>query len=61
MARFRIGVLTSLVMDDEYVIHKKHWWGWSNWRIYAYLSDAIDEARELEHKGHTVEWNVAYD
>ncbi len=58
MARFRVGPYQSLVMDLGYVIQKKVWWGWKNWRHYSDFNEdgAIEDAKKLEDKGHTVEW-----
>lgn len=56
MARFKIGVLESLVFEDTYVIQKKHWYGWANWCTYDYKSTAIHDAKKLESNGHNVEW-----
>lgn len=56
MAKFRVGVLESLIFEDEYVIQKKHWWGWSNWCKYDTEDEAIEDAKWLESRGHKVEW-----
>lgn len=56
MSKFRVGVLESLVFEDTYVIQKKKWYGLDNWCTYDYKSTAIHDARELERKGHVVEW-----
>ena len=56
MAKFRVGVLESLVFEDTYVIQKKHWYGWTTYRQFYYRSNAITCAKELEEKGHIVEW-----
>ena len=58
MARFRVGVLLSLVFDDYYVIQKKHWYGWTTERQFDYKSNAITYAKELEARGHIVEWHL---
>lgn len=56
MSKFRVGPYRSLVLDMGYVIQKKKWWGWSNWRQYDYKEDAVTDAKILKRKGHTVLW-----
>lgn len=56
MAKFRVGLLESLIFEDLYVIQKKHWYGWTNWCTYYYMEEAINDAKELEKKGHNVKW-----
>ncbi len=58
MARFRVGTLRYLIFEDEYVIQKKHWWGWSNWCKYYTEEGAIEDAKWLESRGHQVEWYI---
>lgn len=58
MAKFRVGVLQSLIFEDEYVIQKKHWWGWSNWGRYYCEETAREDAEWLESRGHEVEWYI---
>jgi hypothetical protein len=58
MARFRVGILRYLIFEDEYVIQKKHWWGWSNWCKYYTEEGAIEDAKWLESRGHQVEWYI---
>lgn len=54
MAKFRVGLLESLIFEDLYVIQKKHWYGWTNWCTYYYMEEAINDAKELEKQGHNV-------
>lgn len=56
MAKFRVGILLSLIFDDCYVIQKKHWYGWTNWCKYYTEESAIKDAKWLEERGHQVEW-----
>lgn len=58
MARFRVGIMESLIYEDTYVIQKKHWWGWSTWAEYYWEENAIAEGRALEQRGHHVEWHI---
>lgn len=58
MARFRVGVLQSLIFEDVYVIQKKHWYGWTNWETYYYKETAKEDAKKLENRGHNVEWYI---
>lgn len=58
MARFRVGTLRYFIFEDEYVIQKKHWWGWSNWCKYYTEEGAIEDAKWLESRGHQVEWYI---
>lgn len=58
MAKFRVGVLQSLVIEDVYVIQKKHWYGWTNWETYYYEENARADAEWLEERGHDVEWYI---
>lgn len=56
MARFRVGMLYYLIFEPEYVIQKKHWWGFSNWCRYETEESAKKDAKWLENRGHIVEW-----
>lgn len=58
MARYRVGVLMSLIFEDEYAIQKKRWWGWSNWAVYSTPEEAAYYAKKLEEKGNQVEWHL---
>lgn len=58
MARYRVGVLMSLIFEDEYAIQKKRWWGWSNWAVYSTPEEAALHAKKLEEKGNQVEWHL---
>lgn len=58
MAKFRVGILYSLVFEDVYVIQKKHWWGWSDWETYDTEEEAVDDAKMLEKQGHKVKWYI---
>lgn len=58
MARFRVGPYQSLVIDYGYVIQEKKWWGWSNWCHYYHAETAIEDAKELQRKGHQVDFYI---
>lgn len=34
MATFRVGLLESLIFEDLYVIQKKHWYGWTTYKLF---------------------------
>lgn len=58
MARFRVGMAVSLILDYEYVIQKKHWYGWSDWCRYDTAEEAIEDAKKLKKRGHKVEFYI---
>ena len=58
MAKFRVGPYRSLVEDRGYVIQKKCWWGWKIYYAYYNADAARYKARQLENKGHTVDWYI---
>ncbi len=58
MATFRVGCYQSLIIDYGYVIQKKKWYGWSNWCFYDDEEAAIQAAKRLKKKGHTIKWYI---
>ena len=54
MSKYRVGETSSCF--GCYVIQKKTWYGWADWRYYDWEEDAIDDAESLEDEGHEVVW-----
>jgi len=58
MSRYRVGAMYYLWRGEDYVVQKKHWWGWDTVAEYDCPEDAAALGRLLAKEGHTVEFHL---